>query len=320
MDTAPTHSNPRPDLSHLRIGFIGTGVMGAAMAGHLLDAGARLTVHTRTVARAEPLLARGARWAPTPAAAATDAEVVISIVGMPDDVEAVYFGASRPDGDALGEAAVGVLAAAAPGTLLIDMTTSRPSLAVAIHAAAAARGIAALDAPVSGGDVGARNATLSIMVGGDVEAFDRARPTLATLGRLIVHQGPAGAGQRTKLCNQIAIAGTMLGVLEALAFAEHSGLDPTTVLESIGAGAAGSWTMTNLYPRVIAGDFAPGFTARHFLKDLRLALEEARTMPVELPGLALAERLYARMVEAEGRGELGTHGLYLTMGERRATG
>jgi len=294
-----------------RIGFIGTGVMGRSMAGHLVRAGADVVVHTRTAARAAPLLEAGARWADDPAAAAADAAAVLSIVGDPDDVRAVYFG--RGD-DAAGPG--GVLAAAPPGALLIDLTTSQPALARQIAAAAAARGLAALDAPVSGGDVGARDATLSIMVGGDAAAFERAQPILRTLGRLIVHQGPPGAGQLAKLCNQIAIAGTMFGALEALRFAEATGLDPTTVLASIGAGAAGSWTLSNLYPRAVAGDFAPGFAARHILKDLRLALDEARQSALDLPGLALAERFYARMVEVEGRGDLGTHGLYLTLASR----
>jgi len=306
-----TDASPRPDLTGVRIGFIGLGVMGAPMAAHLLDAGADLTVHTRTPQRAQPLLDAGARWAPSPADAARDAAFVVTIVGFPEDVEAVYFGrrgtAAAPTGGA------GILSTAAPGAVLIDMTTSRPALAREIHAAAAARSIAALDAPVSGGDVGARAATLSIMVGGDADAFERARPILAVMGRLVVRQGAAGSGQLTKLCNQIAIAGTMFGALEALLFARRTGLDPTTVLTSIGAGAAASWTLLNLYPRAERGDFAPGFAARHFLKDLRIALDEASDAALDLPGLALAERLYGRMVEDEGRGDFGTHGLLLTL-------
>ncbi len=188
------------------------------------------------------------------------------------------------------------------------MTTSSPSLAREIAAAAAARGIAALDAPVSGGDIGARNASLSIMVGGEAEAFARARPLLERMGRTLVYQGPAGAGQHCKLCNQIAIAGTMLGAMEALVYARGVGLEPLTVLESIGAGAAASWTLSNLYPRAVRGDLGPGFYAEHFLKDLRLALEEASSRGLRLPGLSLAERLYERLV-AEGGGRLGTQAL-----------
>lgn len=296
-------------LAGQRIGFVGAGVMGRSMAGHLVRAGADVVVHTRTPARAAPLLDAGAHWADDPAAAADGAAAVLTIVGYPSDVRDVYFGR----GDGTDAAPGGILAAAMPGALLIDLTTSAPALARRIAAAAVERGLDALDAPVSGGDVGARDATLSIMVGGEAAAFARAQPILGALGRLIVHQGPAGAGQLAKLCNQIAIAGTMFGALEALRFAVSTGLDPTTVLRSIGAGAAGSWTLTHLFPRALAGDFAPGFAARHFLKDLRLALDEARDADLELPGLALAERLYARMVEDEGRGDLGTHGLYLTL-------
>jgi 3-hydroxyisobutyrate dehydrogenase len=305
-----TDAPPRPDLTGVRIGFVGLGVMGAPMAGHLLEAGADLTVHTRTPQRAKPLLDAGARWVSSPAEVARDAAFVVTIVGFPEDVEAVYFGQR---GTAAAPVGTGILSAAAPGTVLIDMTTSRPALARDIHAAAAARSLASLDAPVSGGDVGARAATLSIMVGGDAGAFERARPILAVMGRLVVHQGAAGSGQLTKLCNQIAIAGTMFGALEALLFARRMGLDPTTVLTSIGAGAAASWTLLNLYPRAERGDFAPGFAARHFLKDLRIALDEANDAALDLPGLALAERLYGRMVEDEGRGDFGTHGLLLTL-------
>lgn len=304
-------ASPRPDLTGVRIGFVGLGVMGAPMAGHLLAAGADLTVHTRTMQRARGLLDAGARWASSPAEAARDSAFVVTIVGFPEDVAAVYFGDREAAAAPVGGA--GILAAAAPGAVLIDMTTSRPALAREIHAAAAARGITALDAPVSGGDVGARGASLSIMAGGDADAFERARPILAVMGRLVVHQGAAGSGQLTKLCNQIAIAGTMFGALEALLFARRMGLDPSTVLSSIGAGAAASWTLLNLYPRAERGDFAPGFAARHFLKDLRIALDEAHAAALDLPGLTLAERLYSRMVERDGRGELGTHGLLLTL-------
>lgn len=284
--------------AQLDIGFIGTGVMGGAMVGHLLAAGHRVTVHSRTRARAEPLLAAGARWADTPAAAARGADCVISIVGYPEDVRAVYFGVD------------GILAAAEPGAVLIDMTTSAPSLAREIAAAAETRGLAALDAPVTGGDVGARNATLSIMVGGAESACERARPVLALLGKTVLRQGGPGAGQHAKLTNQIALASTMIGVMEALRYARAAGLDPDTVLASIGVGAAASWPLSNLLPRVLRNDYAPGFYVRHFLKDLRIALDEVERMGLELPGLQLARRLYEEVV-ALGGADLGTQALYL---------
>lgn len=280
------------------VGFIGTGVMGAAMAGHLLAAGHAVTVYNRTRAKAQPLLEAGAAWADSPAAAAREAAVVVTILGFPEDVREVYLGRD------------GLVAAARPGAVLIDMTTSAPSLAQEITAAAAARRIEALDAPVSGGDVGARNATLSIMVGGDPAAFQRVRPLLERMGKTVVLQGPAGNGQHTKLTNQVVIAATMIGVTEGLVYARAAGLDPATVLSSIGAGAAASWSMANLLPRVLAHDFAPGFFVRHFLKDLRIALEEADRMGLELPGLALARRLYEQ-VASQGGADLGTQALYL---------
>jgi len=287
--------NPIP---RTRVALVGTGVMGASMARRLLAAGYPLTVTNRTPERARPLVEAGAAWADSPAAAAAGADAVITIVGMPEDVRAVYFGA----------AAAGLLAAAAEGALLVDMTTSRPSLAREIYAAAAARGLAALDAPVSGGDVGARDGTLSIMVGGDEAAFERAQPMFQAMGRTIVHQGPAGAGQDAKLANQVAIAGTMIGAMEALLYARRAGLDPATVLASIGAGAAGSWTLANLYPRAVAGDLAPGFAVKHFVKDLRIARDEAADLGLALPGLALVLSLYERLA-AEGGEGLGTQAL-----------
>jgi 3-hydroxyisobutyrate dehydrogenase len=286
-----------------RVAFIGTGVMGAAMAGHLQAAGYPLTVFTRTPARAQALLDAGAAWADSPAAAVAGADFLISIVGYPGDVRQVYLGDE------------GAVAAARPGAVLIDMTTSAPALAREIAAAAAARGVAALDAPVSGGDVGARNATLSIMVGGDAGAFERARPLFEELGKTVVHQGPPGSGQHTKLVNQITIASTMIGVMEGLAYARAAGLDPETVLASIGAGAAGSWSLANLLPRVLRGDLAPGFFLRHFVKDLRIALDEADEMGLDLPGLELAHQLYERVM-SNGGGDYGTQALWLAYEER----
>ncbi|TFH03779.1 MAG: NAD(P)-dependent oxidoreductase, partial [Spirochaetales bacterium] len=249
-----------------KVAFIGTGVMGASMAGHLLAAGHPLTVYNRTRSRDDSLVASGAQWADTPAAAARNADIVITIVGFPSDVESVYFGDD------------GILEAAKPGAVLVDMTTSRPDLAVRIGEEAAGRGMSALDAPVSGGDVGAREARLSIMVGGSVEAFDSVRPLLELMGKNIVFQGPCGSGQHTKMCNQIAIAAGMLGVVEAIVYAEKSGLDPATVLKSIGSGAAGSWSLANLAPRIIDRNFAPGIYVKHFIKDLSIALESARAL------------------------------------------
>ena len=285
------------DLSSYRIAWIGTGVMGLPMCGHLIAGGAHATVFNRTKSKAEPLLASGAAWADTPAAAARAADVVFTMVGYPSDVREVYFGGG------------GVLAGARPGSVLVDMTTTEPALAVEIAAAAAGTGASALDAPVSGGDVGARNATLSIMVGGHADALERARPLLAALGRSIVHEGPAGSGQHTKLCNQIVIAGTMIGVCESLLYARRAGLDAERMLHSIRGGAAGCWALDNLAPRVLKNDFAPGFMIDHFVKDMGLALDEAARMPVALPGLALVRQLYLAAA-AQGDGRAGTHALF----------
>jgi 3-hydroxyisobutyrate dehydrogenase len=284
----------------MNIAWIGTGVMGNAMAGHLLAAGHVLTVFTRTKNRAENLLSRGARWAESPRAAAADAEVVCIMVGYPADVEAVILGPA------------GALAAMPSGSLLIDFTTSRPSLAAAISQSAAERGVQALDAPVSGGDVGAREARLSIMVGGERAAFERARPLLQLLGKTIVHQGPAGQGQHAKMVNQILIAANMVGVCEGLLYARKAGLDPETVLASVGGGAAASWSLANLYPRILKGDYQPGFYVEHFLKDLQIALEEAERLGLDLPGLKLARRLYG-LLKDQGGARLGTQALILAL-------
>jgi 3-hydroxyisobutyrate dehydrogenase len=279
------------------IAFIGTGVMGRSMAGHLLAAGYPLVVFNRTRARAESLIERGAAWAESAGDAASRADVVISIVGYPADVESVYL------------APGGVVELARPGALLIDMTTSTPSLAVQIAEAARARGLGALDAPVSGGDVGAREARLTIMVGGDAEAYERALPIFEVMGKTVTHMGGAGTGQHTKMANQIAIAGTMLSVVESLAYARAAGLDPERVHGAISAGSAGSWSMSNYGPRILSGDLAPGFYVKHFIKDLRIALVEAEAAGVDLPGLALAKRLYERLAE-EGGADLGTQALW----------
>jgi 3-hydroxyisobutyrate dehydrogenase len=277
----------------MRIAFVGTGVMGASMAGHLLRAGHEVVVHTRTRAKAEPLLAAGARWADSPAAAVAGADAALSMVGYPADVEQVWRG---------------FLSAAPRGCLLIDLTTSSPALARRLAADAMARGLRPLDAPVSGGDRGAREATLTVMTGGSEEDHAAALPVLSLMGRTVERLGGPGAGQLCKLANQIAVASGMVAMTETLAFARAVGLDLAVVHRAVSGGAAGSWPMTNLAPRVLRGDFAPGFYAKHLVKDLGLALETARECGVELPGLELAARLYDRVLAA-GDGDLGTQAL-----------
>jgi 3-hydroxyisobutyrate dehydrogenase len=281
----------------LPIAFIGTGVMGRSMAAHLQRAGHPLHVHNRTRAKAAALLEAGAVWHDTAGSAAAEAEVVMTILGFPRDVEETYL----VEG--------GIVARARPGALLIDLTTSSPLLARRIAAAAAARGLAALDAPVSGGDVGARDGTLVIMAGGEPEAFARARPLLELMGRNLALLGPAGSGQHCKMANQIAVAVGMVAWCEALAYARKSGLDPERVLATIGGGAAGSWSMAKLAPRALAGNFDPGFYVKHILKDMRIALDSAAELKLDLPGLATARRLYDE-VAARGWEDCGTQALY----------
>jgi 3-hydroxyisobutyrate dehydrogenase len=283
-----------------RIGWIGTGVMGSSMCGHLLDAGCSAMVFNRTKAKAEGLLARGARWADSPRAVAETADVIFTIVGYPADVRTAILGVD------------GVLAGCRPGCILVDMTTSQPSLAVEIAAAAAAVGVQSLDAPVSGGDVGAREARLSIMVGGDEAAFAAVLPCFQAMGKTIVRQGGPGAGQHTKMVNQITIASNMVGICESLLYAYRAGLDLETVLQSIASGAAGSWSLQNLGPRIIANRFEPGFFVEHFIKDMGIALDEAKRMGLSLPGLALAHQLYVSL-QAHGHGRAGTHALHLAL-------
>ncbi|MHC4936577.1 MAG: NAD(P)-dependent oxidoreductase [Planctomycetota bacterium] len=289
-------------LEGTRIGWIGTGVMGCSMAGRLHAAGARVTVHTRTPEKAAALRNFGIGWVDDPRELLATSDLVFTMVGYPADVEEVYLG-------------VRGLVPALEGSeapLLIDMTTSAPALAARVDAAARERGTCALDAPVSGGDVGAREGTLSIMVGGDLDAFERARPAFEVLGRTIVRQGAAGAGQHTKMVNQTLIATNMIGMCEGLLYAERAGLDPQGVLASVGGGAAGSWSVANLAPRILRGDFAPGFFVEHFIKDLGIALDEAHRMELALPGLALAKQLY-EAVRAQGHGRAGTQALYLAL-------
>lgn len=279
------------------IGFIGMGVMGRSMAIHLHKAGYPVLVYSRTREKAEEVLQAGAEWTASVRELAQKAQIIISMVGYPSDVEQIYLGEE------------GIIRHAKPNAYLIDMTTSSPSLAKRIYEEAKSGGMCALDAPVSGGDVGAREARLSIMVGGDEAVFAEMLPIFQVMGKNIVRQGDAGAGQYTKMCNQIAIASNMIGVCEALFYAEKSGLDPLTVLRSIESGAAGSWSLSNLGPRIIAGNFEPGFYVKHFIKDMGIALESAEQMGLSLPGLALAKSLYDRLA-AMGEEDSGTQALY----------
>ncbi|MGH9243741.1 MAG: NAD(P)-dependent oxidoreductase [Acidimicrobiales bacterium] len=282
------------------VGWVGVGLMGRSMCRRLLEAGYRVALTSRTRTSADDLVASGATWADTPAAVAAQSDVVFSMVAVPADVRQVTLGDD------------GALAGCRPGTVLVDMTTSEPSLAVEIAERAAVQDVAALDAPVSGGDVGAREGTLSIMVGGDRAAFARVLPCFEVMGTTVVHQGGPGAGQHTKMVNQILIAGTMVGLCEALLYGHRAGLDLEVVLQSVAKGAAASWSLDKLAPRVLAGDFAPGFLVDHFVKDLGIALAEARRMRIAVPGLALAEQLYV-MVQARGHGRDGTHALQLAL-------
>jgi len=279
------------------IGFIGLGVMGRSLAGHLLKAGYPLVVYSRTRASAESAIAAGAQWVASPAELAPRCRLIFTMVGFPADVEEVYLG-SR-----------GLLPHAAEGSLLVDLTTSTPTLARRIAAAATQRGLAALDAPVTGGDIGARNVQLSIMVGGDAAAFARAELILRLFGPTIVHHGVAGSGQHAKMCNQIMIACTMTGVCEALAYARGAGLDPQLLLKSTSGGGAASWSLQSLAPRILQGNFAPGFYVKHFCKDLAIALAAAKEMQLDLPGLVLGEKLY-RELAASGHAEEGTQALW----------
>jgi 3-hydroxyisobutyrate dehydrogenase len=283
-----------------RIGWIGTGVMGRWMCHHLMSKGYSATVYTRSRDKAKPLLDAGAAWADSPRAVAERSDVIFAIVGFPTDVREVFLGAQ------------GALAGSKAGNVLVDMTTSEPSLARDIYQAAKAKGVASVDAPVSGGDVGAREARLSIMVGGDAEIVEAIRPLLECMGKTIVHQGPAGAGQHTKMVNQILIATNMIGVCEALLYGYKAGLDLKTVLQSVGGGAAASWSLNNLGPRIMDRNFEPGFFVEHFIKDMGIALEEAKRMQLSLPGLALANQLYLA-VQAQGYGKKGTHALMLAL-------
>jgi len=288
------------DPNNTRIGWIGTGVMGASMFGHLLDAGYKGTVYTRTESKATGLLEKGAAWANSPKAVAEASDVVFTIVGFPHDVREVILGEQ------------GVLAGFSAGKVVVDMTTSEPSLAVEIAAAAEAIGANSIDAPVSGGDIGAREARLSIMIGGHDEVVQSVMPLFEIMGKTLVHQGGPGAGQHTKMVNQTLIATNMIGVCEALLYAYRAGLDLPTVMQSVASGAAGSWSLSNLGPRIIDNNFDPGFFVEHFIKDMGIALAEAKRMQLSLPGLALAHQLYLALA-AQGHVKDGTHALQLAL-------
>ena len=283
-----------------RIGWVGTGVMGSSMCSHLIAKGFAATVYNRSRAKVQPLIDKGATYAASPREVAEKSDVVFAIVGFPRDVREVFLGED------------GALAGSRAGNILVDMTTSQPSLAVEIYEAAKAKGVHSVDAPVSGGDIGAREARLSIMIGGDREVVEALHPCWEAMGKTIIHQGAAGAGQHTKMANQILIASNMIGVCEALLYAYKAGLDLPTALQSVAPGAAGSWSLSNLGPRIIANNFDPGFYVEHFLKDMGIALEEAARMNLCLPGLALSKQLY-QAVQAQGHGRDGTHALQIAL-------
>jgi 3-hydroxyisobutyrate dehydrogenase len=278
------------------LGFIGIGVMGESMVRNLIKAGYRTLISTRTKKKAETLIQEGAEWYDEVKDVAASADVIITMVGYPKDVEEVYISEN------------GLLEHARAHSILIDMTTSSPALAEEIYQHALSKQLYALDAPVSGGDVGAKEGKLSIMVGGELEVFEKVQPIFEVMGQNIVLQGPAGAGQHTKMCNQIAIASNMIGVSEAIVYAEKAGLNPTTVLESIEFGAAGSWSLSNLAPRMISNRFEPGFYVKHFIKDMTIALESAKQMGMLTPGLELSKKLYEDLAE-RGEEDSGTQAL-----------
>ncbi|MFK7769360.1 MAG: NAD(P)-dependent oxidoreductase [Mariniblastus sp.] len=293
--TTPT-AQPTAKPGKTNIGWVGTGVMGHSMCRNLMNAGFNLSVFTRTKSKANALIEAGATWAETPKSLAESSDVVFAIVGMPNDVRQVFLGDD------------GIIAGCKPGNIIVDMTTSKPALAVEIYEAAKIKNVSAIDAPVSGGDVGAKNGTLSIMIGGDETAVDSLSECWNAMGKTVVRQGGAGTGQHTKVTNQILVGAGMIGVCESLLYAYRSGLDLETALKSVSSGAAGSWALTNLAPRIVAGNFDPGFFVEHFVKDLGIALEESAAMDLNLPGLKLAHELYQNVLD-QGDGKLGTHAL-----------
>ncbi|MBN2515028.1 MAG: NAD(P)-dependent oxidoreductase [Deltaproteobacteria bacterium] len=284
----------------MKIGWIGTGIMGRSMASHVQKAGHELYLYNRTKSKADDLIRRGGTWCDTPVDVAGNASIVFTMVGFPYDVEEVYLGEK------------GILSIKNTCRIVVDMTTSKPSLAKTIADVASERGIASLDAPVSGGDIGARDATLAIMAGGDEKTYDEVLPLFQLMGKTISYMGTAGAGQHTKMCNQILIAGTIIGVCESLLYAGRAGLDEQSVINIIGKGAASSWSINNLGPRIVQGNYDPGFFVEHFIKDMGIALQEAEAIGLSLPGLALVHQLYVA-VKAQGHGRMGTQALMLAL-------
>ncbi|MFX3674287.1 MAG: NAD(P)-dependent oxidoreductase [Paenisporosarcina sp.] len=281
-------------------GFVGTGVMGKSIVKHLLTAGHDVSIYTRTKEKANELIDLGAKWSQTPGEVATNSNVVFTMVGYPSDVQEVYYGEQ------------GIFKHGKPGLIVVDLTTSTPTLAIELFEKAQEHGMSSLDAPVSGGDIGAKTGKLSIMVGGEKAVFDKISPLFGLFGEHVIYQGKAGAGQHTKMCNQIAIASSMIAACEALAYAIKAKLDPVTVLKSITTGAAGSWSLTNLAPRMLKGDYAPGFYMKHFIKDMGIALDEAKRMNLSLPGLELAYSMYQELAEKgfENEGTQALHKAY----------
>lgn len=283
-----------------RIGWIGTGLMGNPMVKHLLNAGLTVSVHNRTKQKAEDLISLGCEWYDTPGQLAANSDVVVTIIGSPAEVEACYFGEE------------GILNAVKSGSILVDMTTTKPTLSKRISEYAERMHVDFIDAPVSGGQLGAINGTLSVMIGGKPQVVEAVKPLFEAFAKNIVHQGPAGAGQHTKMCNQITIAGTLIGVCEGLIYGVKAGLDLNTLLESISKGAAGCWSLDVLAPKIVKGDYSPGFSVDNFVKDLTIALEEADTFKLSLPGLALVKQLYIS-IQAMGKGSCGNQALYLAL-------
>ena len=284
----------------MKVGWIGTGVMGVSMAGHIQDAGHELFIYNRTKDKATALLEKGGIWCATPADVAETSEVIFTIVGMPSDVEETYLGNN------------GVFSRKGTCRIIVDMTTSSPTLAKVLYKEASQRGIASLDAPVSGGEIGAQKGTLAIMVGGDKEIIDEIHPLLRCMGENIGYMGEPGMGQHTKLCNQILVAGTMIGVCVSLLYASKQGLDENEVIDIIGKGAASSFLINNLGPKIVKQDYDPGFYVEHFIKDMGIALKEAEACDLSLPGLALLHQLYLS-VKALGYGRSGTQALILAL-------
>lgn len=283
-----------------RIGWIGTGIMGRPMCGHVLSGGYRTSIYNRTKSKAEELINKGAVWCTSPEEVAKNSDIIITILGYPEDVREVYFGKE------------GIFTSLKSGTVIVDMTTTEPSLSIEIYNKAKDKGVYAVDAPVSGGDVGAINAKLSIMVGGDEEIVSSIIPLLKLLGHQIVYEGGPGAGQHTKVCNQITVGGVMTGICEALLYSYKAGLDPDTMIKTVCAGAASTWLMENLGPRIIDNDFKPGFFVEHFIKDLGIAIAECKRMNLDLPGLNLSMELYEKTRDL-GYGKLGTQALFLAL-------